>query len=54
MQKFNKINPIVKVVKKDNLTLELRKRGYFIILANGQITKKGIRLNKELKAYFGV
>jgi hypothetical protein len=54
MQKFNQINPIVKEVKKDGLTLELRQRGYFILLSNGKVTKKGIRLNSELKAYFGV
>jgi hypothetical protein len=54
MQKFNEINPIVKEVKKDGLTLEIRQRGYFILLSNGKITKKGIRLNSELKTYFGV
>ncbi len=54
MQKFNEVNPLLKEVKKDGLTLEIRERGYFIILSNGKITKKGIRLNSELKAYFGV
>jgi hypothetical protein len=54
MQAFNQINTIVKEVKKDGLTLEIRKRGYFIVLSNGKITKKGIRLNQELKTYFGV
>ena len=54
MKKFNEINPLVKEVKKDGLTLEIRERGYFIILSNGKITKKGIRLNNELKAYFEV
>lgn len=54
MQKWNETNPLVKQVKKDGLTLEIRKRGYFIILSNGKTTKKGIRLNDELKAYFGV
>ena len=54
MQKFNEVNPLLKEVKKDGLTLEIRERGYFIILSNGKITKKGIRLNNELKSYFGV
>ena len=54
MQAFNQINTIVKEVKKDGLTLEIRKRGYFIVLSNGKITKKGIRLSQELKTYFGV
>ena len=54
MQQFNEVNPLVKEIKKDGLTLEIRERGYFIILSNGKITKKGIRLNNELKAYFGV
>jgi len=54
MQQFNEVNPLVKEVKKDGLTLEIRERGYFIILSNGKITKKGIRLNSELKLYFGV
>ena len=54
MQKFNEVNPLIQEVKKDGLTLEIRERGYFIILSNGKINKKGIRLNNELKAYFGV
>ena len=54
MQKFNQVNPIITEVKKDGLTLEIRERGYFIMLSNGKITKKGIRLNNELKSYFGV
>jgi hypothetical protein len=54
IEKFNQANPLVKEVKKDGLTLEIRERGYFIILSNGKITKKGIRLNNELKTYFGV
>jgi hypothetical protein len=54
IQQFNEVNPLVKEVKKDGLTLEIRERGYFIILSNGKITKKGIRLNSELKSYFGV
>jgi hypothetical protein len=54
LEKFDQINPLVKEFKKDGLTLEIRERGYFIILSNGKITKKGIRLNSELKAYFGV
>ena len=54
MQAFNQINPIVTEVKKGGLTLEIRQRGYFIVLSNGKITKKGIRLNQELKTYFGV
>lgn len=54
MQKFNEVNPLLKEVKKDGLTLEIRERGYFIILSNGKITKKGIRLNNELKSYFEV
>ena len=53
-QKFNEINPIITEVKKDGMILEIRKRGYFIILSNGKVTKKGIRLNEELKNYFGV
>lgn len=54
LEKFNQINPLIQEVKKDDLTLEIRERGYFIILSNGKITKKGIRLNTELKSYFGV
>ena len=54
LEKFNQVNPLVKEVKKDGLILEIRERGYFIILSNGKITKKGIRLNSELKSYFGV
>jgi hypothetical protein len=54
MQKFNKVNPIITEVKKDRMTLEIRQRGYFIILDSGKITKKGIRLSQELKTYFGV
>ncbi len=54
LEKFNKANPLIKESKKDGLTLEIREKGYFIILSNGKITKKGIRLNSELKAYFGV
>lgn len=54
LEKFNQINPLIQEVKKDGLTLEIRERGYFIILSNGKITKKGIRLNTELKSYFGV
>lgn len=54
LEKFNQLNPLVKEVKKDGLTLEIRERGYFIILSNGKITKKGIRLNNELKSYFEV
>jgi hypothetical protein len=54
MQAFNQVNPVITEVKKDGLTLEIRERGYFIILSNGKITKKGIRLNQELKTYFGV
>lgn len=53
-QKFNEINPIITEVKKDGMTLEIRKRGYFIILSNGKVTKKGIRLSKELKEYFNI
>lgn len=54
MQQFNQVNPIITEVKKDGFTLEIRQRGYFIILDNGKITKKGIRLNNELKKYFGL
>jgi hypothetical protein len=54
LEKFNQVNPLVQQVKKDGFTLEIRERGYFIILPNGKINKKGIRLNKELKSYFGV
>ncbi len=54
LEKFNQVNPLIQEVKKDNLTLEIRERGYFIILSNGKIAKKGIRLNNELKSYFGV
>jgi hypothetical protein len=54
LEKFNQVNPLIQEVKKDGLTLEIRERGYFIILSNGKITKKGIRLNNELKLYFGV
>jgi hypothetical protein len=53
-EKFNQSNPLVMEIKKDGLTLEIRERGYFIMLSNGKITKKGIRLNNELKTYFGV
>ena len=53
-QKFNEINPIITEVKKDGMTLEIRKRGYFIMLSNGKVTKKGIRLSEELKQYFGL
>ena len=53
-QKFNEINPIITEVKKDGMILEIRKRGYFIMLSNGKVTKKGIRLSEELKQYFGV
>ena len=53
-EKFNQLNPLVMQIKKDGLTLEIRERGYFIILSNGKITKKGIKLNNELKTYFGV
>ena len=53
-KQFDKINPIIIEVKKDGMTLEIRKRGFFIILSNGQVTKKGIRLNAELKNYFGI
>jgi len=54
LEKFNLVNPLIQEVKKDGLTLEIREIGYFIILSNGKITKKGIRLNNELKSYFGV
>jgi len=54
IEKFNLVNPLVKEIKKDGMTLEIRERGYFIMLSNGKITKKGIRLNNELKTYFGV
>jgi hypothetical protein len=54
LEKFNKINPLVKEVKKDGFTLEIREKGYFIILPNGKIDKKGIRMSNELKQYFGV
>ena len=54
MKQFNKINPIITEVKKDGFTLEIRERGYFVMISNGKITKKGIRLSKELKTYFGV
>ena len=40
LEKFNQVNPLVKEVKKDGLILEIRERGYFIILSNGKITKK--------------
>jgi hypothetical protein len=54
LEKFNKINPLVKEVKKDGFILEIREKGYFIILPNGKIHKKGIRMSKELKQYFEV
>ena len=54
LAKFNEVNPLLKEVKKDGLILEIRERGYFIILSNGKITKKGIRLNNELKKYFEI
>lgn len=53
-QKYEEINPLLLEVKKDGLTLEVRKRGYFIMLSNGKITKKGIRLSNELKSYFEI
>ena len=54
MQQFNELNPINQQVTKDGMTLEIRKKGYFIILSNGKVTKKGIRLSTELKNYFGI
>ena len=55
LEEFNKVNPLIQQVEKDGFTLEIRKRGYFILLSeDGRITKKGIRLNKELKNYFEV
>lgn len=54
LTRFWKFNPILREIKKDGFTLELRERGYFIILSNGKISKKGIRLSKELKQYFNV
>jgi ABC-type uncharacterized transport system ATPase subunit len=53
-QQFNELNPISQQVTKDGMTLEIRKRGYFIILSNGKVTKKGVRLSEELKNYFGI
>lgn len=53
LEKYNQINPIITEVKKDGFTLEIRQRGYFI-LVNGKVNKKGIRLSEELKSYFGV
>lgn len=54
IDKFNEINPLIKQVVKDGLTLELRKYGYFILLSNGKVTKQGIRLSNELKQYFEI
>ena len=53
-KEFNKQNPLIQQVTKDGLTLEIRERGYWIVLSNKKVTKKGIRLSSELKSYFGV
>ena len=54
IEKYNNQNPLLETYNKDGLTLEIREKNYFILLSNGVVTKKGKRLNKELKTYFGV
>lgn len=53
-EKFDRLNPLLETYKKDSLTLELREFGYFIILSNGDVFKKGLNLPNELNLYFGV
>ena len=54
MEAFNKLNPLQTKTEKDGFILEIRERGYFIFFSNGRLHKQGIRLHKDLKAYFGV
>lgn len=51
---YNKLNPLIKEVKKDSLTLEIRKYSYFIILSNGTVIKNGVHLSEELREYFEI
>lgn len=54
IERYNIENPLLGTYKKDGFTLEIREKNYFILLSNGKVTKKGIRLDNELKTYFGV
>ncbi len=54
LEKYNNENPLLGTYTKDGFTLEIREKNYFILLKNGKITKKGVRLDNELKTYFGV
>tara|TARA_R100000951_G_C2491210_1_gene134529 strand:+ start:68 stop:244 length:177 start_codon:yes stop_codon:yes gene_type:complete len=54
LEKYNKENPLLGTYEKDGFTLEIREKNYFILLKNGKVTHKGVRLDNELKTYFGV
>lgn len=54
MTALKEYNPILKTVTKEGLTLELREKNYYILLSNGKITMRGVKLNKVLKHYFGI
>lgn len=53
LERYNKENPMVETIEKDGFTLEIREGGYFILVGK-MVTKKGKRLNKELKQYFNI
>lgn len=54
IERYNSINPIIREIKKDTLTLELRKFGYCVLLSNGKAIKSGTHLTNDLREYFEV
>ena len=54
LEKYNLENPLLKTYKKDGFILEIREKNYFILLKDGRVSHQGIRLDNELKTYFGV
>ncbi len=53
LETYNNQNPLISTYLKDEYTLEIREKNYFV-LAKGQVVKQGVRLSKDLKKYFAV
>ena len=52
LEAYNNQNPLISTLKRDEYTLEIREKNYFV-LVKGQVVKQGVRLSKDLKEYFG-
>ena len=53
IEKYNNQNPLISTLERDEYTLEIREKNYFV-LVKGKVVKQGVRLSTDLKVYFGL